>query len=179
MPFPENGWESLQPALKIVEFRRGDYLLKELQICSHIYFVEMGICRSYFCTNGREINTAFHFEGDIVTNLKSFGAGERSDYNILAITDMRMVAMEKRALRLAAQTAPEIEELGKNCLRNMAIRLEEQANVLKIYKPLERYTYIEKHYPQMIQQLPLSELASYLGIARETLSRIRKRRGRM
>ena len=62
-------------------------------------------------------------------------------------------------------------------IRRLAIHLsvasEEHSNFFKLYTPTERYRYIEKNKPHLLQRVSLSQLASYLGVARETLSRIR------
>ena len=62
-------------------------------------------------------------------------------------------------------------------VRRLAIRIllasEEHGNLFKMYTPTERYRYIEKNNPRLLQRVSLTQIASYLGIARETLSRIR------
>jgi CRP-like cAMP-binding protein len=70
---------------------------------------------------------------------------------------------------------PEIESCGKDLLESLLIEQEEHAAFYKLYSPEERYHYLLLHKPVYIQRLPLSQLASYLGITRESLSRIRKR----
>ena len=78
----------------------------------------------------------------------------------------------------ASRRAPDIEILGKKCLRLTAARLEEHANLFKLLTPQERYEFLEQNRPDMLQRVSLTDLSSYLGIARETLSRIRNRRFR-
>ena len=69
----------------------------------------------------------------------------------------------------------EIESFGRKLLEQLLIAYEEHANLFKIYSPTERYQYLRTNEPEMLQRLSLSQLSSYLGIARETLSRIRKK----
>jgi CRP-like cAMP-binding protein len=65
-------------------------------------------------------------------------------------------------------------------VRRLAIRLllasEEHSNLFKLYTPTERYRYIEKNKPELLQRISLSQIASYLGVTRETLSRIRRKK---
>jgi len=58
----------------------------------------------------------------------------------------------------------------------MLLIAEEHINFYKMYTPTERYHYIEKNNPQLLQRVSLSQMASYLGVTRETLSRIRAKR---
>ncbi|SKA09538.1 hypothetical protein SAMN04488128_102728 [Chitinophaga eiseniae] len=71
---------------------------------------------------------------------------------------------------------PQIETLGRLCLQRIAARREKHAALFKLMSAQERYAYLEQEYPEMLQRIALSQLSSFLGVARETLSRIRSRR---
>ncbi len=58
----------------------------------------------------------------------------------------------------------------------MLLASETRGDLLKIYTPAERYHYIERNTPHVLQRVPLSHLASFLGVSRETLSRIRAKK---
>lgn len=166
----------LQPALSIMEFKKGEYLLKEGAVCNALFYIDKGYCRSFYLKDGQEKNTAFFFEDDIATNISSFGSGAKSDYAIIAAEKLTVVAFDKQKLFEASRLAPEIETLGRKCIRRFATRQEEHAHLFKLYTAQERYEWLEEHQPQLLQRVSLTQLSSYLGIARETLSRIRKRR---
>lgn len=174
--FPEQNWQILLPVLTRTEVKKGTHLLKEGDICNTLFFVEKGYCRSYHVKEGVEKNTAFFFENDIATNIASFGSGEPSVYFIQACEPLTVVAFDKIKLMEASRLSPEIETLGRKCIRTFAVKQEQQANLFKLYTAQERYEYIEHNYPHMLQRVSLTLLSSYLGVARETLSRIRKRR---
>jgi CRP-like cAMP-binding protein len=65
-------------------------------------------------------------------------------------------------------------------IRRLSIHIllasEEHSTFFKTHTPTERYLYIEEHNPRLLQRISLSQLASYLGVTRETLSRIRGKR---
>lgn len=176
--FSEKSWELLLPALTKMEVKKGEYLLKEGQVCNSLFFIEKGYCRSYYEKDGLEKNTAFFFENDIATNITSFGSGQKSTYFIKACEPLTAIAFDKHRLMKVSQKAPEIESLGRKCIRVFASRQEEQSNWFKLYTAQEHYEFLEKTQPDMLQRVSLTQLSSYLGIARETLSRIRKRRVR-
>jgi CRP-like cAMP-binding protein len=121
-------------------------------------------------------NTGFFFENEITTNINSFGSGEKSEFNIVACEPLSTIVFDKKKLFQAAKQANEIETLGRNCIRRFAAKQEEFSNLFKLYSAQERLEYLETKYPELIQRVSLSQLASFLGVARETLSRIRKRR---
>lgn len=174
--FSEQNWQILLPALTRIEVKKGVYLLKEGEVCHTLFYIGQGYCRSYHVKDGVEKNTAFFFENDIATNMASFGNGEPSAYSIQACEPLTAVAFDKVKLMEASKLSPEVETLGRKCVRAFAVKQEEQSNLFKLYTAQERYEYIERKYPHLLQRVSLTLLSSYLGVARETLSRIRKRR---
>jgi len=174
--FSEESWIRLQPALSTQEFKKNEFLLKEGAVCQSLFFIEKGYCRSFHEIDGIEKNTAFYLENDIATNIRSFGSGERSAASIIACEPVTAIVFDKTLLFEAAGQTPEIEALGRNCIRLFAAKQDEFATLFNIYSAKDRLAYIEERHPQLLQRVSQTQLASFLGVARETLSRIRKRR---
>lgn len=174
--FSDESWKLLQLALTKKEFKKNEFLLTEGQVCSSLFYIDKGYCKSYYEIDGMARNTGFFFENDIVTNLSSFSSGQKSEYNIIACEQLTAILFDKEKLFEAAKKAHEIETLGRNCIRLFASKQEEFSNLFKLYSAQERLEYLEAKHPNMLQRVSLSQLASFLGVARETLSRIRKRR---
>ena len=174
--FSDSSWTALQPALTQKTFPKNELLLKEGQICNSLFYIDTGYCKSYYNLDGVVKNTGFFFENDIATNITSFGSGQPSEYNIIACEPLTVVVFDKKMLFSIAQQHIEIETLGRNCVRLFATKQEEFSTLFKLYSARDRLQYLETHHPAIAQRVPLSQLASFLGVARETLSRIRKRR---
>lgn len=174
--FSENSWELLQPVLTKKEFRKKEFLLQQGQVCNSLFYIDSGYCKSYYDIDGVVKNTGFFFENEIATNISSFGSGLKSDFNIIACEPLTAIIFDKDKLFQATKQAHEIETLGRNCVRLFATKQEEFSNLFKLYSAQERLAYLEAKYPEILQRVSLSQLASFLGVARETLSRIRKRR---
>lgn len=175
----DRSWELLQPALTKREFRKNEFLLKRGQICNSLFYIGRGYCRSYYDIDGVIKNTGFFFENQIATNISSFGSGQKSEYNIIACEPLTAIIFDKDKLFQVAKQVPEIETLGRNCIRLFASKQEEFSTLFKLYSARKRLEYLETKYPEILQRVSLSQLASFLGVARETLSRIRKRRIRV
>ncbi|WP_426479614.1 Crp/Fnr family transcriptional regulator [Chryseobacterium sp. CBSDS_008] len=174
--FSDESWNILQSALSERNYRKNEMMVQEGEICNSLFYIDKGFCKSYYNIEGNTKNTGFYFENEIVTNISSFGSGQKSAFNIVACEELRAVIFDKKKLFEATGKAPEIESLGRHCIRQFAARQEEFSNLFKLYTVQERLEYLETRYPEMIQRVPLTQLASFLGVARETLSRIRKRR---
>jgi len=174
--FSDESWEALQPALTKRTFKKNELLLKEGQICNSLFYIDSGFCKNYYEMDAVVKNTGFYFENEIATNIKSFGSGQKSEFNIMACEPLTVIIFDKVKLFQASQQFNEIETLGRNCIRLFATKQEEFSNLFKLYSAQERLEYLETRHPEILQRVSLSQLASFLGVARETLSRIRKRR---
>lgn len=174
--FSAESWALLQPALSKKQYKKNEFLLKEGAVCNSLFFIEEGFCRSYYELDGIQKNTAFYLENDIATNIRSFGSGQKSEVNIIACEPLTAIVFDKEKLFQVSKQVPEIETLGRNCIRLFATKQEEFAVLFNIYSAKDRLAYIEKKHPKLLQRVSQTQLASFLGIARETLSRIRKRR---
>lgn len=172
----DEGWASLQPALSERVYKKKELMLQEGEICNSLFYIHKGFCKSYYEIDDVVKNTGFYFENEIATNIISFGSGQKSEFNIAACEEVHTVIFNKEKLFEIADKVPEIQTLGRHCIRQFASKQEEFSNLFTLYSAQERLEYLESKYPEMIQRVPLSQLASFLGVARETLSRIRKRR---
>lgn len=175
-PFSEESWIMLQPALSEKVYGKNEMMLEEGKVCHSLFYIEKGFCKSYYEMDGVAKNTGFFFENEVTTNISSFGSGLPSEFNIMACEEMNVIIFDKKKLFEAAGQSSEIEMLGRHCIRRFAEKQEEFSNLFKLYSAQERLEYLENKHPEMIQRIPLTQLASFLGVARETLSRIRKRR---
>lgn len=176
MTFSNDSWELLQSALTKKDFKNKEFLLQEGQVCNSLFYINKGYCKSYYEIEGTIRNTAFFFENEIATNVKSFGSGQKSEFNLITCEPTTVIIFDKKKLFRATEQSKEIEALGRNCIRVFAAKQEEFSNLFKLYTPQERFEYIERNHPEILQRVSLTQLSSFLGVSRETLSRIRKRR---
>ena len=158
------------------QLSKGEIILKQGQVCKKIVFVEKGYLRTYMDKDGLDINTDFTFENNFTTNLKSLRSSLPSDTTIQAGEASIIYEFDKDVFLELYKTSPEIESFGRKLVEQLLIMQEEHTNLFKLFTPAGRYNYLLSNKPQIIQRVSVSQLSSYLGIARETLSRIRKKR---
>jgi CRP-like cAMP-binding protein len=170
----EANLEKLFGSVTVRRVKKKENILSERQVCKNVYFVESGYLRLFTYKDGAEINTGFIFENNFATNLKSLRLVGPSDTTIQAGEDSILYVFEKDTLLGLYKESPEIESFGRILLEQLLMAQEEHANLFKIFTPAERYKHLQTNHPQLLQRVSLSQLASYLGVARETLSRIRK-----
>jgi CRP-like cAMP-binding protein len=154
---------------------KGQILLKEGQICRSIYFIEAGLVRSVQNKDGKDINLHFSPEGSFVTHLKSLRTETPADYALQALEPTRIREFGKKELQDLYTRSPEIASFGRALLEKLLLEQEEHSHLFKSKSPTERYHYLAEHAPGLLQRISLTQLSSYLGISRETVSRIRKK----
>lgn len=171
--FSEQSWAALDNCLEEIEFQKNETLLKEGQICNSIFFISSGLCKSFYNLDGKEINTAFYFENDFATNIKSLTTSSRSEYTIKAYEKTKVVRFDKVKLLSAYSQSHEIESFGRKVLELVITKQEEHSSGFKLLPPKQRFDTLISQHPDFLQRVSLTQIASYLGISRETLSRFR------
>jgi len=172
----EENWSVLANCLTEMQFKKNEPLLKEGQICHTVYFISSGSCKSCYNLDGKEINTAFYFENDFATNLKSLTTASKSEYAIKTCEPAKVVRFDKFKLLEAYSKSHQIEAFGRKVLELSVAKQEEHANGFKLLTPKQRIDELVSKHPDFLQRASLTQLASYLGISRETLSRFRAAR---
>ena len=168
-------WDIFQSILSISELNKGDFILKEEQTCKAAYFVVKGSVRNYILIDGKEVNTSFYFENDFFSEFESLSTSKPSKKNIQVLEKSVIIHIPKSKLIGLYNESPYFQSLGRKMLEKVVIAEQQYSSLFTLFSPQERYAFILKNHPYLIQKIPLHFLASYLGIARETLSRIRKR----
>jgi len=169
----ENSWTILQNCTEQSTLKRKGILLSEGDVCHRIYFIESGLCRSYYNRDGKEINTAFHFEREFVTNIKSLKSSTPSAYAIQALEPCNIIMFEKERLLEAYKQSREIETFGRLLLEAISLQQQEHADNFKLLTPKQRFDNLISNRRDFLQRVSLTQAASYLGISRETLTRLR------
>jgi CRP-like cAMP-binding protein len=169
----EQSWIILKECLTELNLKKGDYLLKENEVCNYVFFISSGYCKSFYNKDGKEINTAFYFEKDLFTNISSLQSGEKSKYAIKAGENSNVIRFDKLLLLNAYKKSQEIESFGRKILELIVKKQEEHLDTFKLLTPQERYENLVLKQPGILQRVSLTQISSYLGISRETLSRIR------
>jgi CRP-like cAMP-binding protein len=156
-------------------WKRGAFLLREGEKCKDIHFIKEGSIRAFQVKDGKDVNLRFYFEEVFATNMKSLRQELPSEHHLQAMEALWTHTFSKSDLLQLYTVSPEIVLWGRNLLESLLIEQEAHADFFKLYSPEERYMRVLAHEPTLIQRLSLSQIASYLGITRETLSRIRAR----
>ncbi len=154
-------------------FKKKSYLLHQGNYHSGIYFIISGAVGLYEFENGKENFLDFFLKKAFATDLESLSAQKVSKKNLRALSDCETFFIPRNSLLELYNVSHAFERLGRKMLEHIITEQHKFINVIKSLTPQEQYRYIERNRPELLQQVSLKHLASYLGLARETLSRIR------
>jgi CRP-like cAMP-binding protein len=157
------------------KLRKRQYLLQEGDVCKYQAFVEKGMLRSYHIDEkGTEHILQFASEGWWMADLSSYITGETSLFNIEALEDSQLLLLSKISWDQLMQRIPKFEHYFRIIIQNHLIATQKRVMQSHTETSEEMYLKFIQIYPECIQRIPQHMIASYLGISRETLSRLRK-----
>ncbi len=174
-PLLDAGFDKLAGMMHIRHFKRGDILLKEGEICKRVYFIFKGGVRDFFLKDGKELNVNFHFEREVVSDFESFRNETPAAFSIVAMEEGTAYYMDRKDAGNFFIKDPSMHLLLFRFFQQLYFREEKHLNSFKVLSAEERYQYLINKKPEYLQRIPLMHLASYLGVSRETLNRIRKK----
>jgi len=154
---------------------KNSYILEAGKVCSESHFIESGIMRSYtFDVENNEVTTMFHLKNTFASDLLSFFERSRSKEYIQALTDCETWYIAHEDMQTLFHTVPEFREYGRLNIVNQYAALKTRMLSMLQETAEQRYSHLIESNPDIFQHVPLKYIASYLGIADTSLSRIRK-----
>lgn len=172
-PLPEQEITFLLGHSHLKTYAGGKSLISAGDVAEQCWFLGAGFLRFYYITeNGREFNKAFSRPGEIILPLTSFVSGQVNGFHIDAITDVETLAFPVRIIPALFERHPLWERVGRVLAEQMAMRKELRERELLLDSALARYERFAERYPELAEWLPQRQIASYIGITEQALSRL-------
>jgi CRP-like cAMP-binding protein len=180
--FARNGGELLpeeKELLKVLfkprNYRKNQYVVQQGDICRYETFVLKGMLRTYLVDDkGQEHTMKFSPEDWWAGDLYSFTSNEVSSYNIECLEESDVLQITLEDMEAMFQKFPRLNMYFRILYRNSIIAYNRRVASSLCNTALERYEDFLSKYPHIQQRVPNHLIASYLGIAPQSLSRIRR-----
>lgn len=168
---------AISESLRIDEYKKGKYLLRQGEFSAiKCYFVLKGCVRQFFIDeSGKEVTTNFFTEEQAIPIINEKTQGELSKYSLVCIEDCILVVGDIDSENTMFNQYPQLEMMIRKMMEINLGEMQEQLGEFISSSPEERYKTVLRQCPQLIDRVPQHQLASYLGITPESLSRIKKR----
>jgi CRP-like cAMP-binding protein len=165
--------DMLENVLVPMRFQKGESILKEGEVCTHIYWIQKGLVRQYYYKNGKELTEHMAVENNIVMSIESLFKEEPTHLMMTALEPTIIYAMPRGVLEQVAMKSVNIQILYRKILEESLIQSQIHADMLRFESAQDRYVKLVKRQPQLVLRAPLVFIASYLQMTPETLSRVR------
>lgn len=172
LPFDQASMEELMRHLSIVHLDKNQVLMQEGQRHPYLYFLLNGAVRSYHLKDGVEAHNWFALENEMVGSLQNFKDLPAVE-TIVTVEACTMIAVNLRTARPTMYQNVCIANFFRAILEEYALFLQEKIYFSQLANAMDRYVVLLEQESHLLQRIPLTYIASYLGISRETLSRLR------
>ena len=156
--------------------RKNEYMVRQNDKTNHIGFVTSGTFRlTRIDTNGNEWIVGYSFENDFVCDYPSLINRTSATVSIQATTDCEVYLLPLSKLNQFWETDMETQRLGRRIAETMFAEIYQRLLGFYCDTPEQRYQALMKRCPDLQERISLKEIALFLGVTPETLSRIRKK----
>lgn len=172
----EQDFQQFVKLFELKTFKKKEVVLKEGDYCLFEGFVLNGCFKIYYLNeNGFEQTLYFAAEGWWITDIDSFINTVPSILNIEALEDSEVLMISKKDKEYLYETMPQIEKLFRIMNQKSSVSLQRRILSLTGKTADKRYLEFLEKYPGLEQRITQQQVASYLGITHEFLSKIRKK----
>ncbi|MDO5665494.1 MAG: Crp/Fnr family transcriptional regulator [Bacteroidia bacterium] len=167
--------QDIENSMMINKFPKGTYLLKEGQIARDSYFVIKGLVREFILWDGDEKTTNFFSENQWIISLDTLASTPPSILNRVCVEDCVLVIGNEKMSKELFKKHPRFEAISRMVMEKTFAGQQQQMTSFFTESPEQRYLKLLKLRPDIFQRVPQYQIASYIGVKPESLSRIRKR----
>jgi len=163
-------WETKS---RVVDYKKGKLLVKKGQYNHKLFYIIKGSVKAYYINNDKKIIDWFTFENEFITSSTSYLTNEPSLHFIETMENCVILETEKNNVEFLCENYHDFEHLFRVILSKVIVQFRHRIVSLQFKTVKQRYNSLVKQYPQIELKVPLGDIASFLGITQETLSRIR------
>ena len=164
---------AIRSAFQRKKIAKGEVLLSEGGRCNHLYFLESGTIRCFYLNDSTEVTTWFYKEDMFISSWNSFYMKQPSFESIVAVEDCLVYAVHTDAFEQLLLEHGSIERFARLLAQEQVALLDSFAKGYLFLTAKEKYELMLNYFPDIEQRVKLGNLASFLGISQETLSRVR------
>ena len=160
--------------VKFRKYLKGQFVVQNGDICRHESFVLSGCLKTFYIDNdGHEHIVMFAIEDWWTADLGSFISQTPADLNVQCLEDSELIQISYNDLQQLYIEIPKLERFFRIIIQNAFVAAQKRIINNLSLPAVERYVQFRKQYPKIEQRVPQYMIASYLGITKEFLSKIR------
>ena len=171
----ENEWLLFSESLIKKHYKKGEYFLKEGDLCNYVGFTDKGLFSYFYIINGVQRMRGFFYTNDFISNYPGFLLNNESKAYIQALENCSVTLIHRDEITILYEKIPKLQQLSKNIVESLYVDVSEKYESFFLKTAKERYLELIQNKPKVVQKIPQYMVASYIGVTPEGLSRIKKR----
>ncbi|MBN9350334.1 MAG: Crp/Fnr family transcriptional regulator [Chitinophagaceae bacterium] len=175
-PLPPPLIAEMRQVLQYTRKRKNEYLVREGEICSYVWYLQKGLARCYYERDEHEVTTWFMQEGNILVLFKSLIRQTESKYNLQAIEDCELYRIRYEDILHVLEKYSEARRIRTMITDKYSNLKDIRIRATSKLTPPERYAYFIRHFPHLLNRITLHHIASYLNISKSSVARARRKK---
>lgn len=152
-------------------------LIKKGEVCRYIYFIEKGVLKTCFIDNdAKEFINGIAIENNFCTSVASFINQVPSTEDIIAVEDSTVLAISYENYKILIEKYPIYKDLYIKILEDYLTFMTWRIESVSLMSAQEKYQTLMRIFPKLFLRVSNNDMAKYLGITPETLSRIKSKK---
>ncbi|PWU03266.1 MAG: hypothetical protein C5B52_03765 [Bacteroidetes bacterium] len=172
-PLDEQSQQALQNIITLKEYRKNDHVFVQDEFCGDLFVIVKGSYRLFHKTAQKELTTWLGYDNHIISSLHSILLNQPARETMHVLEDSVIGVLQYSEFLNLSHQFPQIEKLHRTIMSIFIVEMQENLFATRFMEAADRYHYFTQKQPEALQRIPLTYLASFLGITKESLSRIR------
>jgi CRP/FNR family transcriptional regulator, anaerobic regulatory protein len=172
-PLEKPAREALLENTKVKTFEKGAYLLKKGKICRHLYFIDQGLVKSSLVKGDKEFIMRFFNEDTLFSLFESYITQTPSKYSLIALEKTTVTLIGFDTMTGLCEKHHSVETFFRKLVSVAVVKMTKRIGEMLEDNATEHYRQFVEENNAILQRISLGDLAKYLGITQQSLSRIR------
>ena len=175
-PLTEKEVLALTNRAELIQFKRREMVLTSTQVCNYLYFVISGCLKHYLIDfQGKEHTLEFAIENDWIFNVKSFYEETISESSIKAVEPTTVVRIKREDMYFLFEEFPNFDRNFRILAENRLVDIQDHLFKSLSLSAEQKYIDFINRHKKLAERLPDSQIAMYLGVSAEFLSKVKKK----
>ncbi len=172
-PLTKEATDELFKKVKTRTLKKGDYLLKTGEVCRHLFFINEGLAKLFFIKDGKEFINVFAMENRLFSAFESYLTQTPSNFMLITLEPTTVTLISYDEMENLCKKYHCMETFFRKLVSIAATKMTRRISEMLEENATKRYNHFVKENNTILQRINLGDLASYLGITQQSLSRIR------
>lgn len=172
---------SLRSLMKEQSYKKGDIIRGAINLINYSYYIKRGAARVFVTSGGKEHTLSFSFDDEFIIATQQSLKDNPDTIAIQFLEPTETIYFPHHKIQDNLNESTTVETTSSLLFLNAALLrytslLEERIYIMQTLNATQRYNWVIKRHPRILETAPATQIASYLGLTKETLYRIRNNR---